>query len=303
MRLRRTRLPRDHWQRQIQRLDPVADHAQIYAITARHEFPWDMSQALSLALFRTYAVPSIGVLLQETGEFTQRTQKRYDDTALILDHIAEHGIGSAEGRTAVRRMNQMHARYDISNDDLRYVLCTFVAVPIRWLDDHGWRPMTEAEKVASAHYYRALGRHMGITDVPSTWQAFESAMADYEAEHFAFDPRAREVADATLTLMATFSPNDTMPAKAVIRLSRAYMDQPLLDAFHYPRPTRAERWAAKAALRARGVWLRRQPPRLAPQRVRDGGNVRGYPDGYDVAALGTFGASGTISGCPLPPHA
>jgi len=109
------RLPRDHWQRRISELDPVGDHARIYAITSRHEFPWDMNQALSFALFRTYAVPSIGVLLQQTGEFTEHTQKRYDDTSLILDHIGEHGVGSEEGRTALRRMNQMHAMYDISN--------------------------------------------------------------------------------------------------------------------------------------------------------------------------------------------
>lgn len=302
MPLTRSRLPRNHWQRRIEQLDPVTDHEQIYAITARHEFPWDMSQALSFALFRTYAVPSIGVLLQETGEFTQRTQKRYDDTALILDHIGEHGIDSREGRTALRRMNQMHAMYDISNDDLRYVLCTFVTVPIRWLDDHGWRPMSETEKVASAHYYRTLGRHMGIKDIPGTWPDFAAAMDAYEAEHFAYDPRAREVADATLALMATFSPNDKAPAPVMIRFSRAYMDEPLLDAFHYPHPTSAERWAANAALRARSFWLRRQSPRLAPLHARDVGSVRGYPDGYDVAALGTFPASGRISACPIPPR-
>ena len=97
MLLSRGRLPRGHWQRRIAELDPVVDHEQIYSITARHEFPWDMSQALSFALFRTYAVPSIGVLLQETGEFTESTQKRYDDTALILDHIGEHGLGKRGG--------------------------------------------------------------------------------------------------------------------------------------------------------------------------------------------------------------
>ena len=303
MLLRKDRLPRDHWQRRIGQLDPVADHEQIYSITARHEFPWDMNQALSFALFRTYAVPSIGVLLHQTGEFTEHTQKRYDDTALILDHIGEHGLGSAEGKTALRRMNQMHAMYDIGNADLRYVLCTFVAVPIRWLDDHGWRPMSEAEKVASAHYYRELGRHMGIKDVPDGWREFDAAMEAYEREHFAFDRRSREVADATLALMATFPPHDRAPAALVIRLSRAYMDQPLLDAFHYVRPTRPERWLARAVLRARNASLRHRPPRLAPQHVRDGGNVRGYPDGYDVATLGTFSPSGTISGCPRPPLA
>lgn len=298
MGLTRSRIPRDHWQRRIARLDPVADAAQVYGITVRHEFPWDMNQALSFALFRTYAVPSIGVLLHDTGQFTQATQKRYDDTALILDHIGEHGLASDEGRRALRRMNQMHAMYAISNDDMRYVLCTFVAVPIRWLDDHGWRSMSEPEKVASAHYYRDLGRHMGIRDVPGTWQEFATHMDAYEAEHFAFDERARAVADATLALMATFPPNHRAPAAAVVRLSRAFMDEPLLDAFRYPHPTIAERRLADASLRARNAWLRRRPPRLAPQHARDVGNVRSYPAGYDVADLGTFSPYGTMGRCP-----
>jgi hypothetical protein len=89
-------------------------------------FPWDMNQSLSLALYRTYAVPSIGRLLGHTAEFTERTQKRYDDTALILDTVLEHGLASEPGRAAIRRMNQMHGAYPISNDDKRSVLCTFV---------------------------------------------------------------------------------------------------------------------------------------------------------------------------------
>ena len=85
---------RFYWRQRIEQLDPATDYHEIYRIMVAHEFPWDIEQALSFALFRTYAVPSIGVLLHETGEFNQRTQKRYDDTVLILDAILEHGMAS-----------------------------------------------------------------------------------------------------------------------------------------------------------------------------------------------------------------
>ena len=85
-------MDRHHWSRRISRLDPATDYHEIYQIMAFHEFPWDMNQSLSFALYRTYAIPSIGGLLRQTGEFTERTQKRYDDTALILDTILEHGL-------------------------------------------------------------------------------------------------------------------------------------------------------------------------------------------------------------------
>src|SRR4051812_38274552 len=104
-----------------------------------------MTQALGLALYRTYAVPSIGGLLGETGEFERRTHKRYADTGLILDAVVEHGCAAEPGRAAIRRMNQMHGAYAISNDDMRYVLSGFVVVPMRWMDRFGWRRMTEHE--------------------------------------------------------------------------------------------------------------------------------------------------------------
>ena len=86
--------------RRLEGLDPVRDFHEIYRATVTLEFPWDMKQALSFALFRTYAVPGIGELLARTGEFTRRTQKRYDDTALILDAVIEHGFGTPQARVS-----------------------------------------------------------------------------------------------------------------------------------------------------------------------------------------------------------
>ncbi|MCW2702908.1 MAG: hypothetical protein JWQ37_903 [Blastococcus sp.] len=281
--------------RRIEQLDPVRDFLEIYRLMSTFEFPWDMNQALSFALFRTYAVPSIGGQLARTGEFTERAQKRYDDTVLILDAVVEHGPGSEDGRAAVRRMNQMHRSYDISNDDLRYVLATFVVMPIRWLDDYGWRPMTEVERVASAHYYRELGHLMGIRDIPQTWQAFAHCLDAYERAHFGFDAGARAVAESTLALLATFPPNHRLPAALVRRISLATMDGPLLDAFGFPRPPQALRTLVRGGLKGRGRVVRFLPPRREPYFARQLPQIRSYPDGYSVSELGTF-----PPGCPVP---
>jgi hypothetical protein len=281
--------------RQIEELDPDRDSAEIYRLMFTREFPWDMNQALSFALFRTYAVPSIGGLLARTAEFTDRAQKRYDDTVLILDAILEHGIGSDEGRTAIRRMNQMHRAHDISNDDLRYVLATFVMTPIRWIDAYGWRRTTEIERIAGANYYRDLGLRMGIRDIPGTWQGFARLLDAYERDHFGFDLGGRTVAEATLALLATFPPNDRLPVALVRWISFATMDAPLLDAFAFPHPTPMTRGLVRSALWARGRVVRFLPPRTEPYFARQLPQVRSYPDGYRVAELGTF-----PSGCPVP---
>lgn len=279
---------RFEWRDRIERLDPESDFAEIYRISATHEFPWDYNQSLSFALFRTYAVPRIGRLLASTGEFTERVQKRYDDTGLLLDALVEHGFDSVQGRTAIRRVNRMHGSYDIADGDLLYVLSTFVVVPIHWIDELGWRVLTEAEKVAAANYYRELGRRLGMRDVPATHGEFAAYLDAYEAEHFAFDEGGRAVADATLALFATFPPNHRAPAALVTRFSYGLMDDPLRAAFHYPRISPLEQRVARGAVKLRSRVVRWLPPRLEPRFARQLPNIRSYPGGYDLSALGTF---------------
>ncbi|MGH3310406.1 MAG: oxygenase MpaB family protein [Streptomyces sp.] len=289
--------------RHILRLDPEADFLEIYRLTATYEFPWDFARALELALYRTYAVPGIGRLLAETAELTDRTQKRYDDTALLLDAVVEHGFDSEDGRTAIRRINQMHRRYDISDDEMRYVLCTFVVMPKRWLDAYGWRRLTHHEQHAAAVYYRTLGRHLGITRVPSDYPAFESCLDDYEAAHFGWDPDARRVSDATLELMASWYPR--LLAPAVRGASRALLDDSLLRAFRYGPPRPGLRRLVRGALQLRARAVRLLPPRREPHYARQNPEIKGYPgypDGYRVADLGTFpgNEASEAAGCPVP---
>jgi uncharacterized protein (DUF2236 family) len=277
---------RDHWQRRIAELDPGVDFREIYRIMGAHEFPWDMVQSLGLALYRTYAVPSIGELLSATREFEDRTHKRYADTGLILEAVTEHGFGSATGRAAIRRMNQMHGSYPISNDDLRYVLCTFVVIPMRWMDRFGWRPMSERERVASANYYRELGRHMNIKDRPSSYQEFAEHLDAYEREHFAYSPGGRAVSDATLELLAGFYPAPVRPL--LRRGTYALLDPPLREAFRYPRPDPVTRALTVGGLRARAAIERRMPARREPRYVHQRREFAIYPDGYAVEELGSF---------------
>ncbi|MFG2415956.1 oxygenase MpaB family protein [Streptomyces goshikiensis] len=283
--------------REILRLDPDHDFLAIYRLTATYEFPWDFARAQELALFRTYAVPAIGRLLAETAEFTDRAQRRYDDTVLLLDAVVEHGFDSDTARTAIRRVNQMHRSYDIGNEDMRYVLCTFVVIPARWLDAYGWRPLTRHERRACANYYATLGRHMGITDVPDTYEEFEATLDGYEKAHFGWDEGGREVADSALELMSSWYPAPLAPAVRALGLS--LFDEPLLSALRYERPHPRVRGLFRGALWLRGRAVRLLPPRATPHYARQNPEVKGYPDGYDVGELGTFPVPGR-GGCPVP---
>jgi hypothetical protein len=192
----------------------------------------------------------------------------------------------------------MHHPYEISNDDLRYVLATFVVVPKRWLDDYGWRPLTPAEVAASVRYYGELGRRMAITDIPTSYEQFDELLQAYEGAHFAFDDGARRVADATLALIASFYPPGSR--RLIDVFSRAIMDAELLAAFHYVQPAWPIRWSSRTALRLRSHitgWL---PSRRRPRLVRDMPRIRSYPQGFDVAGLGVFDHEAGLRASPPP---
>ncbi|QPP05093.1 DUF2236 domain-containing protein [Streptomyces bathyalis] len=288
----------------ILQLDPEEDFEEIYRLAATYEFPWDFTRALELALYRTYAVPSIGRLLAHTAELTDRTQKRYDDTTLLLDAVMEHGHRSEKGRTAIRRINQMHRSYDISDGDMRYVLCTFVVMPKRWLDMYGWRRLTRHEQHASAVYYRVLGKHLGITEIPERYDDFETYLDEYEEAHFGWDPASRRVSDSTLALMASWYPSPLAPA--VRGASKALLDDSLLRAFRYDQPRPAVRRLVQGALRTRARAVRLMPPRRKPHYARQNPEIKGYPGypvGYRLEDLGTFprqAERGLGGACPVP---
>jgi hypothetical protein len=182
----------------------------------------------------------------------------------------------------------MHGHYQISNDDFRYVLSTFVVVPKRWIDDFGWRPLLLAEERALLRYYVELGRHMGIRDIPETYEEFEDLMDGYERDRFGYHPGARAVADATLELAATIPPNDRLPRGLAKKATLALLDDHVLDAFHYPRPGRVLRTAVRAGLKGRANAVARMRPRTEPLHAIDLPQIRSYPDGYAVEELGTF---------------
>src|SRR5947199_4598930 len=102
---------------EIRTLDPLTDHQRIVFLSTCFEFPFDTTRALEFALYRTYCVPSVSALLDKTGEFAARPQKRYDDTDIIVSELMERAYGSERGQRALRRMNQIHGRVEISNHD------------------------------------------------------------------------------------------------------------------------------------------------------------------------------------------
>jgi hypothetical protein len=275
------------WLREIRQLDPFADHSRIVYLDTCFEFPWDTTRALELSLFRTFAVPSVAEVLDSAGEFAARPQKRYDDTDLILSTIAELGYDSAEGRRAIRQMNRIHGRFEISNDDFLYVLSSFVFEPIRWNARFGWRPLVEAERLASFHFWRAVGRLMAMRDIPERYDELERFNEAYERERFARTPASERVGAATRDMFLAWFPG--LPKRFGAQAIYALMDDRLLDAFGFPQPPRGMRAVVESALRARARVVAALPPRRRPH-LRTRRRTRTYGRDWSLETLGPSSA-------------
>lgn len=268
---------------EIRSLDPVKDHLRIVYLSTCFEFPFDTTRSLEFALYRTYCVPSVSALLDQTGEFAARPQKRYDDTDIIVSELMEWGYDSDRGKRALRRMNQMHGRFTISNDDFLYVLSTFVFEPIRWNARYGWRPMCEQERHAMFHFWREVGRRMNIKDIPAEYDVFERFNVDYEKTNFRYTDANHRIGAATRDLFLSWFPRITRPIGR--RAIYALMDDALIQAFGFPQPSGFMRWMVARTLKLRG-WLSGLLPSRKQPRLRTEMGHPSYPQGYVIEQLG-----------------
>ena len=269
--------------REIRRLNPVDDHSRIVYLDTCFEFPWDTTRSLELALFRTFAVPSIAAVLDTSGEFGRAPQKRYDDTDLILSTIVEAGYASEQGKEAIRRMNRIHGRFEISNDDFLYVLSSFVFEPIRWNARFGWRPLVETEKRATFEFWREVGRRMAIKEIPESYAELEAYNEEYERRHFRRTEQSERVGRATRDMFLAWFP--WLPRRLGAQAIYALMDDRVLDAFALPHPPRALRTTVEASLRIRARLVALLPSRRRP-RLRTRRRTRTYGREWQLEELG-----------------
>ena len=272
---------------EIKSLDPLKDHLRIVYLSTCFEFPFDTTRALEFALYRTYCVPSISALLDKTGEFAARAQKRYDDTDIIVSELMDWGYDSERGKRALRRMNQIHGRFEIANDDFLYVLSTFVLEPIRWNAKFGWRLMCEQEKLAMFYFWAEVGRRMNIKNIPETYEAFEQFNIDYERTNFKYTDANNRIGGLTRDLFISWFPRFTAPL--VRRAIYAIMDDTLIEAFGFPKPSRFMRGMVSGSLKLRG-WLAGLLPQRKKPRLRTEMGHPSYPSGYVIEELGPKGA-------------
>jgi uncharacterized protein (DUF2236 family) len=281
----------------LESLDPRHDHREIFRRSAMSDLAWEMRFGWNLAFYRAFAVPRMAELLVRTGEMTGRPVKRAYDTGLVMYELFEHGVDHPRGREVIRRLNRMHHRWDIADDDYRYVLAAFAVVPERFVAAHGWRPFGDVEREAAYLVMREIGAGMAIPDIPGSFAGLAAYLDDYESREVRHSAAAEELMAVTLRFAAARLPGPLRPRAAEV--TGAFLDARLRAALGLPEPRATTRALLSTAFAARRAVVRRTPP--AAGWFTAGMPNAAYPEGYALADLGPDGADAPGEGTPVTP--
>lgn len=184
--------------RRIAALDPVRDNEEIahLSVEVRYGDAFFVHAAYVVAFTRQVAVPSIArtVYRTGTGDLMKDVRRRNDHTLVFFGEMLRHGHSSERGRAAIDRMEQIHSRFGITEDDKLYTLGSLAFEGQRILDLLGLSRFTETELQGLYHFWRGVGERMGLT-VPSTREDFLQWVHDYEAAHYGSTEGGRALVD------------------------------------------------------------------------------------------------------------
>ena len=163
-----------------------------------HEFPFISEKALQLGFLKTYAIPSISKILLATGQLQKETAKRIDDTDLLMRESTEQMIGSDRFEAAIKKINELHSKYNIKNEDFLYVLCLFMTDPIVFQQRFGYRKPVENEITAYYVFWKEYGKKMSIKGIPDSFDECVAYMEDFEVKNMVFHKANYILANGTM---------------------------------------------------------------------------------------------------------
>lgn len=263
------------------KLDPEHDNEEIVKWMVLDTWRFDLVRATEIALLKTFAFPEISKILVDSGEFIKRPQKRYDDTDLLLATFIENGHSTVAGIEAIKRINRMHSKHPITNHQMLYVLATFVVEPLVWNQQFGWKAFHEKEKQALFHFWIAVGRRMGIQDMPKTLDEMLAYHESYEVERMIYHENNAKLYWGVLATVARMMPFPL--GRITPQMLAALMSTRLCSAFNIRPASPLSRSLVRGVLRLRGFAASLLP--LKPE-YRTKLKRPTYPNGFTTKTLG-----------------
>ena len=265
-------------------LDPREDCDQIWCFVKYDFRPEFLYCAWGNAIQRISQSEAISNFFHSTGTAEETPVKRTEDTLLHYYYFFNWGLDSYHGRKAIEGMNQMHGRYFIPNDGMKYVLLNAAFTVLDAFDRAGHRPLTDIERRGYFHAQINMGVAMNIQELNHDWDEMRAW----------FDGLSRACAEfAPLKLRMWNALEDNFDRDAKVpgvvgrfrrRLEKIGMDNYYRSALGFSDPTDAEKARARKVVdwftKVRGSLPRGEPYIESLQ------NFITYPNGVSIEKAG-----------------
>lgn len=257
----------------------------IYRTMVLYDFQKEIHAGFFVTYYRNFAIPSITRTLAGSGEMEARPLKRSYDTGIVIHEIIANGFDSDRGKAMTALLRRVHQGVPGSTEDFLYVLATLLVLPLRWVDQHGWRKLTALEEEAAVAFYAELGRRMGLPPGPATLAEAGAFLDDYEARNLGPSPEGAKLLEATLAALRARLHRWLRPLTPVILA--LMMDKPEVATALGLKPSPAWlRGAYNAVLRLRALRARMSPLPTEPSFVPGHAGLSVYPGGYTINQVG-----------------
>jgi hypothetical protein len=151
-------------------LHPLRDAAQLHQ-RVMSVFRVESRIVETLAVNRIAQSSSLLLLIRATGKAETQPVLRYFDTYVLLANVLEWGVDSDRGRRALARMQDIHSRYVIPSEGMKYILLETAFSWLRGADAIAHRPLLEVERLGFFNAYVELGQAMGIPELSFDYAA------------------------------------------------------------------------------------------------------------------------------------
>lgn len=188
------------------------------------------------------------VLIRSTKKAETQPVLRYFDTYGLLSNFFEWGLDTQRGAQAVKRICDIHGRYFIPNEGMKYILLQTAFTWIDGADRIAHRPLLPVERGGVFHAYVNLGLQMGIAELSHDYDRMYAWYADYNRRHATHHPIKQDTFERILGNSLRTLPD---PLRGVIRLAvRTAMDDEFRQAVGEPAVTPAQLEAVRVLLAA-----------------------------------------------------
>jgi hypothetical protein len=236
----------------IAALDPEEDHAEVARLTldVLYGEPIAVHAGYLIGFSRQVAVPSIARVIYRGGggDNLRDVARRTDDTLALFGAFLKWGPSSPEGRAAIARMERIHDRFSITDEQKRYTLATLIFEPDRIAQHLGLDQYTAGQREAIWRFWMSVAEQMPLGGLPATPEKLRRWMLDYEHEHWRHTDGGRNVVDRFFEDWTT----RWFPRRAR-RLGRqillALMDEDLRTVLHLETPSKPVEQLVRASAR------------------------------------------------------